>query len=114
LDVTRYFDNIPEEQITREGWQHPFARLANSGRTTTWGLKDSDKRLLGLCVMLEENMATVDEQVEALGRANGRYHEAKNKIKGLNLENGRLKAQVKRLKSQYESAVDDAASAQQG
>jgi len=95
--MTRYFDNIPEKQITRKEWQHPFVRLANSGRTTTWGLKDSDKRLLGLCVMLEETeyQAARASQIESNLLANLKAE--RNKVKGLQLENGRLKSKVKKL-----------------
>jgi len=84
--VTRVFDNIPEAQIERDEWQTNFKSLGERGRETTWGLLHVDRRILGLCVMLEESLAREAELSNVF-----------NKNKGLQMENGRLRARLERL-----------------
>ena len=95
--MTRKFEGIPEKEIIRTEWQESFRQLGERGRETTWGMKDHDKRILGLCVMLEEALAressTLEQQAEQFNDLCG----TRNKIKGLQLENGRLKAKLERF-----------------
>jgi len=93
----RKFEDIPEKEIIRTEWQEEFRSLGERGRETTWGLKDHDKRVLGLCVMLDESL----ERESALNKnetfAEDLLHKLQNKLKGLQLENGRLKAKITKM-----------------
>ncbi len=88
--MTRVFDNVPEREVNRGGitvdttWQDTFKHLAERARETTWGLPAWDQSILGLCVMLEESLAREAE-----------LSNVQNKLKGLQMENGRLRKQVR-------------------
>ena len=93
----RKFEGIPEQEIIRTEWQEEFKALAEHGRETTWGMKDKDKRVLGLCVMLEETLERETRHLDSSMTQAEIGVEQANKIKGLQLENGRLKARLERF-----------------
>ena len=112
--MIRVFENIPEEQLIRNGWGIAYRELAERGRETTWGLRDKDKRLLALCVMLEE----AQEQVVICTERGDHYLAAKkeltNKVKGLQLEMGRYKKQIGDLNIELLKATANASTEQTG
>ena len=85
------FKNIPESEITRRGWREYFANLAARARHTTWGLQDEPRRILGLCVMLDEALEREEKRAQFADELAEQLDDAHRKIKGLQLENGRLK-----------------------
>lgn len=97
----RRFANIPEEQVLRSDWRNDgFLReLAQAAREVSLGrLKTEYRRILGLCVMLEEaeaGLASAEERVAALETVNDeqaqRIEELEKKVKGLELTVGRMK-----------------------
>lgn len=63
--TTGEFDDIPATQVMREGWRGYFSSLAQQARETQWGLLEPQKRVIGLCVMLDE----AEGEIERLRKA---------------------------------------------
>ena len=88
--IERVFDNIPEAELrginappqADGGWQNYFKHLGENARVTTWGMKESERWILGLLVQLEESLVREEKLTEVF-----------NKNKGLQMENGRLRKQ---------------------
>lgn len=89
----RVFADIPEKEAIRENWKQysPFLRLAHHARNTTWGLQDSNRRLLGVLVMLEEHEALVAHQAERIEALEAVVAARDEEIRGLRMTIGRMK-----------------------
>lgn len=89
----RSFADIPEKEAIRENWRQyqPFLRLAHQARTTAWGLKDDQRRILGVLVMLEEAEALIAHQEERIAALETVNEEQAARIKGLEMTIGRMK-----------------------
>ena len=107
--MERVFDNIPEAQVQRKEWQGTYRELADRGRETTWGLREQDKCILGVCVMLEEAEAAYFSEGAMVNKLAGEVTELRNTIKGLQLEKGRMRKYIESLKQSLLPDLQDEA-----
>lgn len=96
----RLFGDIPAKEIVRENWKgyRPFLDLARSARTTNFGLRQSDRHLLGVLVLLEEAEALIAHQQEVIANlqqagilSRSVSDEQASRIRGMELTIARLK-----------------------
>lgn len=92
------FKNIPEQEVVCEGWRDHFSKYAAQARATSWGMLENERRILGLCVMLDEAL----EDLAGLEDKQAEIEELQRQLKGKQLENGRLKKEIAKLKGEGE------------
>ena len=95
--MTKLFEHIPKREVYRLGWQDHFKHLAETAKETSWGLTDELRWQLGLCVQLEEALTEIEKIKGAL-----------NKMKGLQLENGRLRKKITKLEAEAAQLAEEA------
>lgn len=109
--MSRVFDRVPDAQIERGDWkQDKFLReLAQTARECNIvRMKEEYRRILGLCVMLEEAEAALDhaqQQIAALETVNS---EQDKRIDELTREAQGLRLTVGRMKKRNKGGKDDA------
>jgi len=102
MSKPRVFARIPERETLKEGWKDdPVLRqLAEHARNTVWGLQPQARRILGLCVMLEEAELLIEHLEQKVAAQETVINEQAARIKGLEMTIGRMKKRKEAVSSE--------------
>lgn len=96
------FQDLPDGEVITDGWREHYAPIAFAAKQTSWGLQDSERRILGLCQMLENYEQEFCAAGDDRDTMRERIEELERQIKGKQLENGRLKKRIEKLEADKE------------